>query len=288
MESEQEKRMIHYLLGRLSDQEQTELEVRYLADDDCFAELLAMEDELRDAYARGELSAADREAFERRLLLSPQQVRKQEFAYTLSRYLMEAVPPPSPRPGVAGKWKSWLRLVRPRFVLIPVLSACLLVLVAAGWWLSHRSRRQLATASTPTPPHGPFAPGVAPGQAAGQGQKAAETNTVAFVLNPVLVRGPEQAPPVLAIPPGVSRVRLEARFEGNYPSYRAVLETADNKLVWSAEHLKDQTFDDGKRVFIELSNSLLDPGDYILTVRGVRIAGSAETVAEYAFRVARQ
>ena len=47
--------MQQYLLGRLPEEAEAELERRYLADDALFEELLAIEDDLRDAYVRGEL-----------------------------------------------------------------------------------------------------------------------------------------------------------------------------------------------------------------------------------------
>lgn len=282
--------MIRYLLGQLSDPEQAEVEACYLADDDCFAELLALEDELRDAYARGELSAGDRVAFEHRLLASPQQVGKQEFARTLRQYVMEPPLTAAHRTGAGGKWKSWFRLVsaRPRTVLIPVLSTSLVLLVAVVWWLSYQGRRQLATASSA---HRAAAPGEAPGQAPAQRQTSGGTSTIAFVLNPGIVRGPEQAPPPLALSPGVSRIRLKARLEADspsYDSYRALLETVDNQHIWSAGKLKAETPPSGKTVSIDLPSSLLQPGDYILTLRGVSSSGSLETVAEYSFRIAKR
>ena len=47
MSSDQEKRMAQYLLGQLPEEDQAELERRYLADDSLFEELLAIEDDLR-------------------------------------------------------------------------------------------------------------------------------------------------------------------------------------------------------------------------------------------------
>jgi hypothetical protein len=100
------------------------------------------------------------------------------------------------------------------------------------------------------------------------------------------VRGGEQKSRPVVILPDVRRVRLEARFEGDYPSYEAVLQTAENKRIWSKGNLKDRPFPGGKRILFELSSSLLPTGDYILTLRGIPAAGSPETVAEYTFRVA--
>jgi anti-sigma factor RsiW len=79
--------MTQYLLGQLTEEEQAELEGAYLADDVLFEELAAAENDLRDAYARGELSTPDREAFEQRLLTTSGQQSEQEFARTLGSYL---------------------------------------------------------------------------------------------------------------------------------------------------------------------------------------------------------
>lgn len=281
MNSDQEKRIVHYLLGQLPEPEQAELEARYLADDDCFAELLAIEDELRDAYARGELSAPDREAFERRLLASSQQARKQEFARTLSQHVVEPSRLTAHRAAAAGKWKSWFPFLatKPRVALIPLFS--LLILVAAGWWLTHGRGRQLATIPTALPSTSQSTSGQAPGQR----QTSAERSTFAFVLNPGLFRGPGRAQNSLVIPPGVSQIRLGAWVEGDYPNYHVVVQTAENNRIWSKDNLKAQSASGGKRVFIEIPRNLLQPGDYILAVRGVPSTGTSQTVAEYAFRV---
>lgn len=292
MSSDQAKRMTQYLLGQLSEEEQTELERQYLADDGLFEELAAVEDDLRDAYARGELSSPDRKAFEQRLLTAPGQQTHQEFARSLCRYLKKtenmgtvrvrhtgsytSSPPPMHS---ASKWKSLLgRLAaRPRLVFVPVLSMILLAALAGSWW--RRSR------SIHPPPSSQTASGNIPGGGAhSTGGQGAETRTMAFVLERGLLRGGEESEP-LVIPPEVRQVRLEARVEADYPRYEAVLETVEGKRIWSKRDLQAEGFSGGKRVSLTLSSSLLTPGDYILIVRGQPTAGAAETVAEYAFRV---
>jgi hypothetical protein len=277
MDSDPEKRMVKYLLRQLPEQEQAELEARYLSDDACFEELLAIEDELRDAYVHGELSSRDREAFEQRLLATSQQKHKQEFARSLRQYLAETSGASADRhDNWVRKWISRFRQLasRRRIVLIPALSATLFLLVAAGWWLGYRSKRSPASAPVATTPQGPL--------------QRQEPEDVAFVLTPGSVRGsePELAP--LVIPAGVSRVQLEARSAADYPEYEAILQTAENKRVWTARNLKAQASRDGKSIFINLSSGLLSPGDYILTLRGVPAMGTPETSAEYAFRVAKR
>ena len=277
MDPDQEKRMVKYLLRQLPEQEQVEFEARYLSDDYCFEELLAIEDELRDAYARGELSGRDRDAFEQRLLATSQQRHTQEFARSLQQSVAKvSAASADRRESRVSKWKSrvWYFATYHRIVAI---SAAFLLLVAASWWLGYRSRRPQASAPVATTPQtqSPHRPGP-------------EREVVAFVLTPGLVRGSEPGLASLVIPPGVSRVRLEARFEGDYPAYEAILQTAENKWVWTASNLKTQASRDGKSVFIDISSSSISPGDYILTLRGVSAMGAPETAAEYAFRVAKR
>jgi hypothetical protein len=291
MHSDQEKGMVQYLLGQLPEQEQAEFETLYLADDTCFEELLAIEDGLRDAYARGELSGRDREAFEQRLLATPQQRQKQEFARTLRSYLVDTAASDVTL-NLLSRCQSLLRALaaQPRIIIVPALSVSLLLLAVAAWRIGRRSGQPLASAPARMAPRTPGTGASQPGGPPNQPQTSAqslepETRTVAFVLSPGSVRGSGQESNSLVIPAGVRRVRLEARFEGDYLHCEAVLETADNKRIWSEGRLKAEAFPGGKRVFIDLSSSLLFPGDYILTLRGLPASGPSETIAEYAFNV---
>ena len=279
--------MAQYLLGQLPEEEQAELERRYLADDTLFEELLTIEDDLRDAYVRGELSRPDREAFEQRLLTAPRQKQEQEFARTLCRYLGETGTRVGPLAQLVAKWKSVLRALgaQPRMVLVPALSVTILVLMVGGWWLGRRSVRPLQL-----PPAQPqTASGNAPGAVAPTaGEQEPEARTMAVVLSRGLVRGNEEGSKPLVIPPEVSQVRLEARVEVNYPRYEAVLQTAESKRIWSKGDLEAQAYPGGKRIVLSLSSSLFPPGDYILTLRGLPTTGTPETVAEYAFRIGKR
>jgi anti-sigma factor RsiW len=144
--------MAQYLLGQLPEEEQAELERRYLDDDTLFEELLATEDDLRDAYVRGELSRPDREAFEQRLLTALHQKQEQEFARTLCQYLGETGTRVGPLAQLVAKWKSLLRALgtQPRMVVVPALSVTILVLMVGGWWLGRRSVQPLQL--PPAPP----------------------------------------------------------------------------------------------------------------------------------------
>ncbi|MEJ7616641.1 MAG: hypothetical protein WKF30_06655 [Pyrinomonadaceae bacterium] len=66
-----DKTLVRYLLGDASDAEKIRLEEEYFGDDGFFGQLLVVEDDLIDAYVRGELSESDRERFEKSFLTLP-------------------------------------------------------------------------------------------------------------------------------------------------------------------------------------------------------------------------
>jgi anti-sigma factor RsiW len=288
MHSDQEKRIVQYLLGQLPEQDQTELEREYLADDALFDELLAIEDDLRDAYARGELSVEDRTAFEQTLLAAPQQKEKQEFAGSLLQRLSKSHVHSFSNPGMLARGRSLFRtFIEPRrMVLIPVVSLALVLLIAGSWWLGHRRAQPVQSSNAPgatQPPARPEAPVGATSQSQGP-----ETKTLALVLTPGSVRSTEGELNSLVIPADVTQVRLEARFKGEYQRYQAVIETPEGQRTWSQGNMAADEFAGGKRVVLNLPSKLLLPNDYILTVHGLPASGNPETVAEYTFRVTKK
>jgi hypothetical protein len=288
MHSDQEKRMVQYLLGHLSEQDQIELEREYLADDALFDELLAIEDDLRDTYDRGELSVEDRTAFEQRLLAAPQQKEKQELARSLRQHLSKSRSQSVSSPGLLAKRKSFFRnlIESRRLALAPVASVALMLLIAGSWWLGHRRAQPVQSSNAPgatQPPARPEAPVGATSQSQGP-----ETKTLALVLTPGSVRSTEGELNSLVIPADVTQVRLEARFKGEYQRYQAVIETPEGQRTWSQGNMAADEFAGGKRVVLNLPSKLLLPNDYILTVHGLPASGNPETVAEYTFRVTKK
>lgn len=76
-----------YLLGELPEEQQSELEQRYFAEDELFERLLAAEDELIDRYARGESSDEERQRIETYFLRSPARRKRLMFTQALMRYM---------------------------------------------------------------------------------------------------------------------------------------------------------------------------------------------------------
>ena len=88
--SQAETKRVRYLLGLASPAEREHVESEYFHDADAFQRMLSAEDDLIDAYARGELSDEERHRFEKRFLKSSQVKDRVQF----SRAFNSAVTPP--------------------------------------------------------------------------------------------------------------------------------------------------------------------------------------------------
>ena len=87
-----ENRILRYLLRdsndvELCDDEFQQIEMRYLADDDFFQQITAIEDELIQSYANGELSDEEKLRFERLYLGDPTKAKRIRFSQSLKNWL---------------------------------------------------------------------------------------------------------------------------------------------------------------------------------------------------------
>ncbi len=98
-----DKTIAEYLLGATSESETERLDEMSLTDDDFAERLRNAENDLVDAYARGELSGEDREKFINHYLASPRRRDKVRLAETLVAY---ADQPASTRQAAPGGFKS--------------------------------------------------------------------------------------------------------------------------------------------------------------------------------------
>ncbi len=145
MSSDDEKRL-DYLLGLATEQEEERLEVELLADDDAFARLAVAEDDLIDAYVRGELAGERRRQFEQHWLNSPRRLARVEFARGLEAAAdrlpgrsQPGVPAAArgegadrpPRPKWVERIIGWFS-ISPRWQPQPLVAFVVIGLVAAG------------------------------------------------------------------------------------------------------------------------------------------------------------
>src|SRR4029078_12026711 len=82
-----EERLVSYILGELSAEEQIELESEYFSDKKKYNLLRCGRDDLVDAYVDGRLSEKQRKQFELQLLNSPGHRQSVLFAEVLANYI---------------------------------------------------------------------------------------------------------------------------------------------------------------------------------------------------------
>lgn len=82
----EEKQIRQYLLGTLAESEEQKIEEEILRNNDFAQQILLIEDELIEDYARCALGEQEHEQFERHFLTTPQRRRKLAFVHGLSKY----------------------------------------------------------------------------------------------------------------------------------------------------------------------------------------------------------
>lgn len=83
-----------YLLGRLSEAEQEQIEERLMVEDDLFEELEILKGELIEEYRDGDLTRNERESFESGFLSSPEGRQRQAFAVAVGCLGQRSQPEP--------------------------------------------------------------------------------------------------------------------------------------------------------------------------------------------------
>jgi hypothetical protein len=266
-----------YLLGGLSGDEQEALEQRLLREDDLFELAEAMEAEVLEDYARGELTSEQKEQVARYLAASPE-----------GRLRLAVIRGLAALPAAAGKLLPFSRpapnLERPKVrveaiaaMLVMVLGAALLAgiyvpgfRIKDGRVLPPSPPPPINTVATPTPTPVPTPP------------------SVIFVAMIALsnLRGEEEIQS-FDIPdrPGLVELHLtlSAGDEG-YPSYRVVVLNDDlGREVKTSEGL--HTEGDNGHLTLRVDADQLTKGRYSLEVQGVTSEGTTEDLAFPVFEV---
>jgi hypothetical protein len=249
--SEQDERIIEYLLGELPEAESSLMEEQYLASQDTFRQMQEIEAELHDAYARGSLSRERRLRFEQQLLATPRQLQRLEF----SRAMIQAQSS-SRRPLV------WTSLPKPAILAIGI-AAMLTIAIGVWWTTSQKLRVQVA-------------------------QPAIESRSPIVVVA-TLVPGATRAAGeefTIKLPANADVLRLTAGLErDSHPSYNAVLRTPEGVESWRNSDLHSQLNAAAPSVILDIPATSLVSGHYALTLSGDKPDGTTEDIVDYSFRV---
>lgn len=124
-----ETQRVRYLLGLSSTEERERIESEYFADDDAFQKMVAAEDDLIDAYARGELVDEERRSFEMNFVRSFDGRERVQFARAFAS---------ATRPVRTG---TWLKIFTSARLSQTATIATIIVLVVALAWLGIELRK---------------------------------------------------------------------------------------------------------------------------------------------------
>jgi hypothetical protein len=258
-ETEDDRLMLDYLLGRVTEEARIRLEEGYFQDDALMTRLEFLEDRLIDEYVGEELSPGDRADYESRFMASPRRLEKAR----LSRGLRLAAIQEERKSGVASFW-DFLR--RPYFRAFVLVSAS--IVLVCGWWVALQSRselarvrdtleKQLADSRTRQEQLKKLqsAQGAVPG--------ARPEPVIAFVLYPGLSRGTPGAER-LSLPRTDVLVRFQLKLPDGVPGppYLVSLRTADGDVIWSAEVVRSA----GRDLTLSIASSVLPEGDFLFVV----------------------
>ncbi len=277
MEQERpEQILVDYLLGSLPEDETEKLDQLSIEDDEFSWRLAAAENDLVDAYVRGELPAATAELFQTHYLATARRRAKVRFAEMLAKGHDRKVAAPVRRPSI---WRWGLAL------------AASVVVMASGWLFyenrvlraqleqerSFKADLQRMREGNPVPVE---LPAVAESKAPPRGLMVA-----AFVLAPQL-RG-VGALPILRVPAGTEIAAIDMDLEtDDFPVYVAALrELVTGRVLWRSGQVHSRVRGEGKAVGARVPANLLKDDRYSIELTGLAPGGKSERAADYTFRV---
>jgi hypothetical protein len=317
--------IVRYLLGDLPEEAQVEIEDRAFQDQQYLQSMVAVENDLIDEYARGELSDSERRRFEQRFLASEERRRKVEFARALASVTSElpslkkeSLAPRARAPlSWTGALAAFLRGLNPaaRFALA---AAALLILIGGPWLFieSQRLRSELAREQQSREQEQQALQQQLAEERARSEEAAArlerdeqrersqeparqmepspeESTTrtappavVSLALSPGISRG-GGARPKLLLPQATGRARLQIGIEpeDQYSRFSVELRAQGGQRVWAEDNLRARDVRGGRTVVLYLPGNILRDGQYELTLKGVTGEGAVEEIGYYYFDV---
>lgn len=304
-----------YLFGELPQDQTDQMDEWGVADDEFAARLDTFENDLVDAYVRGELSGETLAKVQGVYLSSPRRRQKVAFAESLSalgaRQLAPLVLDKSARP-------SWWELFStPRLAWAAGLAMALAVgalLVdnlhlrdsmhqaaadrAALQQREHNLQTQLQDEHASNAKTANELDQVRKSLAEIENNSSAKriasqlsslpVSVVAFVLAPQLRGGTQM--PALTLPQGTTRIDFRLDLESNdFPHYRVAIKSLqDGKAVWHSGPLTAVTKDENSALSAGVPANLLHPQIYQLDLTGTTAGGHGELVSSYVFKVVTQ
>jgi hypothetical protein len=307
--------MMRYLLGDLPEAEKAALEENYFNDPQVFEQVVQVENQLLDAYVRGQLTQSIRNRLEAHYLADPGRRERLKFARTFVGTLDQVNSSGLVAVSTTAEQSWWHSLIpswpaRQWAMASFVAAASLLILFGFFWLLStnRRLRRELQAAeaqrSSEIQRKNELAQQIIDEQKRAD-QLATELErvrtqakpqetpaspaapaVVSLILTVGGFRGSDSgAPPKLVIPAGTKQARLQLNLrEPNYRSYQVVVQSVGGVEVLNRQGLQPRATSSGNALVLMVNTSQLVSGDYVLTLRG-RADGELDDLSKSLFRV---
>ena len=301
-----------YLLGSCSEDERARVEAHFFENDDTFARLRQLEEEVIERHLRGELTEEERAQFEREYGRPP---RRQRLLFTLAlRKLIATSMGADPVRATTGEPAVTKRSMRKWLGIQPIslrfAFAAASVVLAVGLSLLIRQTGQLRSslASARTEEQRLRQQNEATLQRATELERTAATLTrelsleraaqsrasgspvsprpvvATFVLSPGLVRAGREASR-LVIPRSVDQLRLQLDLDNlpDYKSFRVELRTSAGDMEWSEDVVRPRATAGGRAIVLTVPAAVVGPGEHELTLRGLVEPGRFEDASHYYF-----
>ena len=308
-DADNDELLIQYLLGEFSDVEQQEVEQRYMSDPAFYEQLLAVEDDLIDAYVEGELSQSRRSRFEKHFLVSPDRRARVGIGKAWISYLSrenEMVRPVRKRPWAAFlRFETWPPALRVAAAVLVIMGGMLLIVetlrlrnrieqAESQTAELERSQHELRQAMEEERRHSQELSAQLDREREERDRQTATQITtketpsgiISLILTPGLVRGGGDVKRLI-ITAETRQVRVQVSFrQGEYESFSVVIRTVEGRAIWSKSGLKSQSKGPSKVVIFQAPPGVFATGDYILTLSGINGA-AAEVISECFFTVSK-
>jgi hypothetical protein len=318
-----EKLIAQYLLGELPEEQQVEIEDRAFADKEYLASITAVENDLIDEYVRNELSQTQRQRFESRFLASAERRKRVAFAKALAGVTSPApVVETARQPVVASRavsWRASLEAFIGGLIPVPRFAMGVAMVVVLGGSLSLlgemlRLRSQLHSMRAESQSRQNALQQQVESERRRSEELVARLNQekqqreqtdeslrqlsetpetpapkpviAALTLLPGLARG-AGVKPRLALPENARLVRLNIGVEPEepYKTYSVELRTVSGRSVWNGENLTARDRRGARAIGLTLPATIVKPGEYELTLKGVAEGGRTEDVGFFYFTV---
>jgi len=297
----------------LPEQDQTVLEKSYFNDRHVFEQVLQVESELIDGYARGQLSTEVRKRFENSYLNHQARRQRVEFAKALTTRIDERE---QLRNQVAQStsgtswWQSLLTTFggeRPKLRFAMTVVA--VVIVFSGAWIvvnnfrrqqqptpiqakreNNEQRQQDQQTPQPTPKqdqeeHTAQVPPATSQPSPSPVAKPAST-IVYLALAVGGVRAGGGATQTLVIPSETTQAQIFLNLkDDSYPNYRASLKKIGGPEIFTQSNIRPRRTKAGARFVFTVPARQLSSGDYALTLGGISPEGEVDNIGKTLFRV---